>query len=221
MVGRYHVETYTSGGHKYYRLARSYRDENGRPRKERLVHLGKAKTPEEALAAIEVKVQRLYESKHYDRLVEAESDVKRLEAEIKEIWGAALEYWHGGEVPSVEDAMYLRRVGRRRQKVTDPRRDVHWGYNVTWLPRPEHRLHVTPNIIENREPLHYEYKNYADDFEVDETEEYTSMRFWDFIASLRDLERARAAAAEARAVFEEKKHKLEKRMHELELYVGL
>jgi hypothetical protein len=46
MVGRYHVETYTSGGHKYYRLARSYRDENGRPRKERLVHLGKAKTPE-------------------------------------------------------------------------------------------------------------------------------------------------------------------------------
>jgi prefoldin subunit 5 len=84
MVGRYHVETYTSGGHKYHRLARSYRDENGRPRKERLVHLGRAATPEEALAAIEKKMEKLYASKHYDALIEAEAGVKRLEDEIKE-----------------------------------------------------------------------------------------------------------------------------------------
>ena len=59
MVGRYHVETYTSGGREYHRLTHSYRDENGRPRNERLVYLGRAKTPEEALAALEKKMEKL------------------------------------------------------------------------------------------------------------------------------------------------------------------
>jgi hypothetical protein len=220
MVGRYHVETYTSGGHKYHRLARSYRDENGRPRKERLVHLGRAATPEEALAAIEKKMEKLYASKHYHALIEAEAGVKRLEDEIKEAWGGALAYWHNGEIPSEEDVLYLRRVGRRRQKVTDPEHEHVAGAKYAWIGHPEYRWDITPEVVKSREPLQYEYRYYADDFTVDIGDRWP-LRFLDFLAAIRRLKRKRAKAAEVRAVFEEKKHKLEKRMHELEPYVGL
>jgi hypothetical protein len=106
----YHVEAYKSGGHTYYRLCRSYRDEEGRlcrsyrdeegeSRNERVAYLGKHKSPEEAMADLKRKMERLYVSKDYDRLIEARADVTALEVEIRTAWGEQLSYWHDGKIP--------------------------------------------------------------------------------------------------------------------------
>jgi hypothetical protein len=46
-----YVRRIRSRKHDYFQLVRSYRNEEGRPRQEVLVHLGEHKTPEAALTA--------------------------------------------------------------------------------------------------------------------------------------------------------------------------
>jgi hypothetical protein len=117
----YHVEAYKSGGHTYYRLCRSYRDEEGKSRNERVAYLGKHKSPEEAMADLKRKMERLYVSKDYDRLIEARADVTALEVEIRTAWGEQLSYWHDGKIPRKKEALENANKGERRRRPVQQR----------------------------------------------------------------------------------------------------
>jgi hypothetical protein len=62
----------------YFQLVRSYRNEEGKPRQEVLVHLGIHETPEGALAAWPDEVARL-------RRIGREGQAHRLEANLKKL----------------------------------------------------------------------------------------------------------------------------------------
>ena len=68
-----------SRGHgPYFQLVRSYRNEEGQPRQEVLVHLGVHETPEDALAAWPDEVTQL-------RRIGREGQADRLEANLKKL----------------------------------------------------------------------------------------------------------------------------------------
>ena len=62
----------------YFQLVRSYRNEEGQPRQEVLVHLGIHETPEDALVAWPAEVAQL-------RRIGREGQADRLEANLKKL----------------------------------------------------------------------------------------------------------------------------------------
>jgi hypothetical protein len=68
----------------YFQLVRSFRNEEGQPRQEVLVHLGIHETPEAALAAWPDEIAHL-------RRIEREGQADRLEANLKKLRSALSE----------------------------------------------------------------------------------------------------------------------------------
>ena len=72
----------SKGRGPYFQLARSYRNEEGKPRQEVLVHLGVHETPEAALAAWPPEIEHL-------RAIGRESQAEKLEsklAKLRKLW---------------------------------------------------------------------------------------------------------------------------------------
>jgi hypothetical protein len=68
----------SGGSGPYFQLVRSYRNEEGKPRQEVLVHLGVHETPEAALASWPAEVAHL-------RRIGREGQADRLEANLKKL----------------------------------------------------------------------------------------------------------------------------------------
>jgi hypothetical protein len=62
----------------YFQLVRSYRNEEGKPRQEVLVHLGVHQTPEAAMASWPIEIAHL-------RRIGREGQADRLEANLKKL----------------------------------------------------------------------------------------------------------------------------------------
>jgi hypothetical protein len=81
--GGIYVRKVTSrGGGPYFQLVRSYRNEEGQPRQEVLVHLGVHETPEAALSAWPKEVahlRRIGRDRQADKL---EANLKKLRAKV-------------------------------------------------------------------------------------------------------------------------------------------
>jgi hypothetical protein len=76
--GIYVRATKTKGRGPYFQLVRSYRNEDGQPRQEVLVHLGTHQRPEDALAAWPA------EAKHL-RAIGREEQAEKLEANLEKL----------------------------------------------------------------------------------------------------------------------------------------
>jgi hypothetical protein len=66
------------GSGPYFQLVRSYRNEEGQPRQEVLVHLGAYETPEAALSAWPVELERL-------RAIGREEQADKLEVNLEKL----------------------------------------------------------------------------------------------------------------------------------------
>jgi len=205
---KYRVECYTSSGHTFYRLISP----------EKRVHLGRAKTPEERLTDIGLKLKKLYESNDHAKLIETLAALEELEVYILQEWREPLKEWHDSVIPSTEDVMALHRSTTPRRKAVLPH------MHKELLPFDPSQAAVDPTykgeagrytITKSEQPLHYDYETY---------EQYWKgwgdfMAFWEFVGDLREREELEKEVAKARAVFEEKEGKLRAKMHEIEPFL--
>ena len=76
--GIYVRATKTKGRGPYFQLVRSYRNEDGQPRQEVLVHLGTHQRPEDALAAWPMEIAHL-------RRIGRDQQADKLEANLKKL----------------------------------------------------------------------------------------------------------------------------------------
>jgi hypothetical protein len=78
--GIYVRATKTKGRGPYFQLVRSYRNEDGKPRQEVLVHLGMHPTSEDALSAWPEDLRRLRTIGREEQADKLEANLKRLRA---------------------------------------------------------------------------------------------------------------------------------------------
>jgi hypothetical protein len=74
----------SKGSGPYFQLVRSFRNEEGKPRQEVLVHLGVHETPEAAMASWPIEIAHL-------RRIGREGQADRLEANLKKLKAALTE----------------------------------------------------------------------------------------------------------------------------------